>query len=65
MKVKSAAVLTVFDAAKMDKRGRRLIATWLKRQAKNILEYGDRYSSRFTGRYLYHPLRANGGKNGS
>lgn len=52
-KHKSAAVLTVFDAAKMTLKGRRDIAKWLQRQANTILTNSKRLSSRFTARYMY------------
>ena len=60
METKSAAVLTIFDAPKMNLRGRRLISEWLKRQAKMLVKDGDKFSARYTGRYLYHPLRVQG-----
>ena len=53
-KEKSAAILSVFKAPEMTKKGRKDIAAWLRRQATNLLRYGDKYSeTRFTARYLY------------
>ncbi len=52
-KSKSAAVLTIHDADKMTKKGRREIAVWLIAQAAMLKEHGDQYAKRFTGRYLY------------
>ena len=52
-KEKSAAILTIKDADKMSKRGRKEVAAWLRRHAKYLEQHGQAYSSRFTGRYLY------------
>ncbi len=53
MKEKSAAILTVKDAPKMTRRGRKNIAEWLRRQAAFLEHNGDELSNRFTARYLY------------
>jgi hypothetical protein len=53
MKTKSAATLTVHDAPKMSKKGRKSIADWLRRQAGFIEKNADELSARFTARYLY------------
>lgn len=53
-KTKSAAVLTVFDAPRFSKKGRKAIAEWLKRQAGFILNNSEQLSKRFSARYLYH-----------
>ena len=53
MSDKSAAILTVKDAPKMTPRGRKQIATWLRRQAAFLESDGKRFASRFTARYLY------------
>lgn len=53
IKRKSAAVLTVFDAPKMTKRGRKQIAAWLRKQAEFMEQYGPELADRFTARYLY------------
>jgi hypothetical protein len=53
-KEQSAAILTIKSPGKMSKKGRRDIAKWLERQAKNLLADGDKYTDgRFTARYLY------------
>ncbi|MDO8596407.1 MAG: hypothetical protein Q7R45_07270 [Sulfuricaulis sp.] len=52
-KGKSAAILTVHGAGKMTPKGRRAIAGWLRKHAAMLVKYGNNYSRRFTGRYLY------------
>jgi hypothetical protein len=52
-KSKSAAIVTVFRAPDMSKRGRKSVAEWLRRQAGFIESDGDNLASRFTARYLY------------
>lgn len=53
-KEKSAAVLTIKEASKMTKKGRKDIATWLRRQADLLLKHGDQYiDGAFRARYLY------------
>lgn len=52
-KQKSAAVITVFDASMMTKLGRKRIATWLRKQADSIEQFGTEYAKRFTARYRY------------
>lgn len=52
-KEKSAAIVTIRDADKMTKRGRRQIAMWLRQHAAWLEACGHEYSARFTGRYLY------------
>jgi hypothetical protein len=54
MKEKSAAILTIKDPQRMDKKGRKMIAGWLRRQARHFEAKGDRYAKRFTARYLYN-----------
>lgn len=53
MKEKRAAILTVFDAPVMTKRGRKRIAAWLRKQAEFLEHEGHVYAKRFTARYLY------------
>lgn len=54
MKTKSAATLTLNKPGEMSKRGRKQIADWLRRQARDLEKLGDQYSSkRLTARYLY------------
>lgn len=52
-KEKSAAIVTVKDAPKMTKRGRKAIAKWLREQADFLEQYGNEFAGRFTARYLY------------
>lgn len=52
-KEKAAAILTIRDAARMTKRGRRQVAAWLRQHAEFLQEHGSEYAGRFTGRYLY------------
>lgn len=49
----SAAIITIKDAPSMTKRGRRAIAAWLRKHAMWLEQDGDKYSKRFTGRYIY------------
>lgn len=53
MKTKSAAILTLKDAPLMNKRGRKNIAAWLRRQAGFLEKHADQLSNRFTARYIY------------
>ena len=51
---KSAAIVTIKDAPKMSKQGRKNIAAWLRRQADMLVRSGTHYTNgRFTARYLY------------
>ena len=49
----SAAIVTIKDAPKMSKRGRRDVARWLRRQADFLEQHTDQFATRFTARYLY------------
>lgn len=49
----SAAIITIRQANSMTKLGRKAIAQWLRHHADMLEDYGQEYSSRFTGRYLY------------
>jgi len=62
-KYRSAAILTVLAADRMSAAGRLLIATWLRKQAQNIIRYGNVYSQRFTARYMYATIAWIGGCN--
>lgn len=53
MKTKSAAILTVFDAAKMSAKGRRDIVKWLQCQIKTLKNDSKQLAPRWTVRYLY------------
>ena len=50
---KSAAIITIRDAAKMSKKGRLAIASWMRKQAMFLEKYSKQLSSRYTARYLY------------
>lgn len=50
---RSAVILTVKDAPKMTRQGRKNIASWLRRQARFLEEHGPEFAGRFTARYLY------------
>lgn len=53
MKEQSAAILTIKEADKMTKPGRKAIAAWLRKQADFFQKHGDQYSRKYTARYLY------------
>lgn len=50
---KSAAVITIRDAALMTKKGRASVAKWMRKQAEFLEREGTAFSKRFTARYLY------------
>jgi hypothetical protein len=50
---KSAAIITIKDAPEMTKRGRRQVASWMRKQADFLEFEGKALSNRFTARYLY------------
>ena len=52
---KCAATLTVHQAGDMSKEGRKAIAEWLRLQAKSIIKDGEKYSKRYTAKYMYFP----------
>ena len=52
-KVKSAAILTIKDADKMTKKGRKQIAAWLRGRAVLLEKHGDLLAKRFVARYIY------------
>lgn len=51
--VKSAAIVTIYDAARMTKAGRKRIAKWLRSRADLLENHGDLMASRFVSRWLY------------
>lgn len=52
---KCAAIVTIRGPGKMTARGRRDIATWLRRQAVHLLKHGTEYTDgRFTARFFYN-----------
>ena len=50
---KTAAVLTINDAAKWTARGRKRVACWLIQQAKFLVNHGKDFSGTFRARYIY------------
>ena len=54
---KAAATVTVHDADKMGREGRRDIAAWLRRHANELVRDGHLYSKRFRGRYVINGSR--------
>ena len=50
--MKSIATLTIHDAPDLTDEGRRMIAEWLRKQAKIILKESSNLSKRYTARYL-------------
>jgi len=52
-KLKIAAIVTIKDAPKMTKPGRKKIATWLIRQSECLLNNSDELAPVFRARYLY------------
>lgn len=54
--LKSAAVLTLIDPSDYSAKGRKAIADWLRKQAKDLLKYGPQgaYAKTFRARYLYN-----------
>ena len=54
MKVKTAAVLKIKAPGRMRKRGRKMIADWLRRVATHFEARGELYTKGdFTAKYLY------------
>ncbi len=51
--MKTAAILTVKDAGRMTKSGRRRIAKWLRQQADDLVILGQRYGKTLRARYWY------------
>ncbi len=50
---KSAASLSIPDAAGMTPVGRQAIAAWLRQAAANLLKDGKKYDQGFKASYLY------------
>lgn len=50
---KSAAIVTIKDGHKMNARGRRSIASWLRKQAAWFEKHGDKLAPTFRARYIY------------
>lgn len=53
MKEKSAAIVTIKNAAKITAKGRKKIAHWLRGRAALLEKHGDLMTSRFVSRYIY------------
>lgn len=52
--MKTAAILIIKAPGKMNKKGRRMIAGWLKRQARHFIARGGLYTTgNYTARYIY------------
>lgn len=59
MKSKTAAIVTIFNAPQMSKRGRNQIAAWLERQASLLRKNAKQLTNgRFTARYIFAPMAA-------
>jgi hypothetical protein len=52
-KDKAAAIVTIKDAPSMTAKGRKRIATWLRKQADFLEAEAKNLSPRFRARYLY------------
>ena len=53
-KLHVAAVVTVYRPDRMTKRGRKQIASWLRKQARHFVARGELYTKgRFTALYLF------------
>lgn len=53
-KDKTAALITIHQPGLMSPAGRRAVAGWISRIAKDFQKLGDKYTTgRFTARYLY------------
>lgn len=50
---KAAAIVTIFDAPRMTKAGRKRIAKWLRSRADLLEKHADLMAPRFTSRWLY------------
>jgi hypothetical protein len=46
------AMLEIEDAAKMTEKGRKEVADWLKRQAKELIKEGKNYSKLYKASYF-------------
>lgn len=51
--MKSAAIITIKDAANMSPKGRKAIAAWMRRQAEFLEKHAKELSPTFRARYLY------------
>lgn len=55
--MKTAAIITIKDAAKMSKRGRNKVAEWLERQAHFLRNNAKQLSPLFRARYIYGKVK--------
>lgn len=62
MAERTAAILTIRNAPNMTKRGRKLVADWMRRCADTFEADGQAYSLLFTARYLYDPEKPRQGQ---
>ena len=51
--IKTAAVLTIKDAANMTAKGKKQIAKWLRKQADDLIKDGHLYHKTIRIRYYY------------
>jgi hypothetical protein len=53
-KEKSAAIVTIYHAPAMTKKGRKAVADWLRYRADDLEKHGKEFTEgRFTARYIY------------
>lgn len=62
---KTAAVVTIFEGNQMSKKGRKMIADFLRKQADDFERYGHVYAKRFTHRYRYQESETKKRKRGA
>lgn len=53
IKEKSAAVLTLNNVPIWTQADKKKIADWLRRQAKDLMKYGNQYNKKMIARYRY------------
>ena len=51
------ATLVIHGAGAMSSEGRRILAGWLRQQAKHLLKEGHNYAARFRARYRHRPKK--------
>jgi hypothetical protein len=56
--MKSAAILTIHNAADMTAKGKKDIAKWIDRQKEILLKNNKELSGRYTARYLYNSTKS-------
>ncbi len=50
---KLAAILTIKDAPLLTPTGKKDVASWLRRQARDLIKHGDDYGSVCRARYVF------------